>query len=185
MTKIQIAGDRVKGEPHSRKKPSYEKFGDTVFYWFRSYKYMYVIKYCIWRALCVYGLCGPPTRLAGSTWQMEHTENCNFYIRSINPLSYVPILPYPPSPPPLSYLSSITTCLCPPAPESIEGFIEDQAFLRSYDSAPRPPLPLPLPSASCLLPVCPGQAYKYTNEKGWRGQGGKPNHTSARKPGPL
>jgi hypothetical protein len=28
-------------------------------------------------------------------------------------------------------------------PESIEGFIEDQAFLRSYDSAPRqPPSPL-------------------------------------------
>jgi hypothetical protein len=26
-------------------------------------------------------------------------------------------------------------------PESIEGFIEDQAFLQSYDSAPRPPHP--------------------------------------------
>ncbi len=100
--------------------------------------------------LCIrYGLCGPPTRLAGSTWQMEHTENCNFDIRSINPLSYVPILPYPSTLSPLSYLSSITTCLCPPTPETIEWFIEDQVFSRSYDSAPRPPFP-PLPSASCL-----------------------------------
>ncbi len=32
-----------------------------------------------------------------------------------------------------------------PHPESIEWFIENQAFLRSYDSAPRPP-PLPSPS---------------------------------------
>ncbi len=31
--------------------------------------------------------------------------------------------------------------------EIVEWFIEDQAFLRSYDSAPRPP---PLPSTSCL-----------------------------------
>jgi hypothetical protein len=34
-------------------------------------------------------------------------------------------------------------------PESIELFIEDQAFLRSYNSAPRPP-PTPPPSGSCL-----------------------------------
>jgi hypothetical protein len=34
--------------------------------------------------------------------------------------------------------------------EGIEWFIEDQAFLRSYDSAPRPPPPLPLTEASCL-----------------------------------
>jgi hypothetical protein len=36
--------------------------------------------------------------------------------------------------------------------ESIEWFIDDQAFLLAYDSAPRPPPPSPppLPSASCL-----------------------------------
>jgi hypothetical protein len=34
--------------------------------------------------------------------------------------------------------------------ESIESFIEYQAFLQSHDSAPCPPPPLPLTSASCL-----------------------------------
>jgi hypothetical protein len=34
--------------------------------------------------------------------------------------------------------------------ESIVLLIEDQAFLRSYDSAPRPLPPPSLPSASCL-----------------------------------
>ncbi len=34
--------------------------------------------------------------------------------------------------------------------ESIEWWLEDQAFLRSYDPAPRPPPSTPLPRASCL-----------------------------------
>ncbi len=34
--------------------------------------------------------------------------------------------------------------------ESIECFIEDQAFLRLYDSDPRPPPSPPLPSTTCL-----------------------------------
>jgi hypothetical protein len=34
--------------------------------------------------------------------------------------------------------------------ESIEWFIEDQAFLRLYDSAPRPPSSPPLPAESCI-----------------------------------
>jgi hypothetical protein len=52
-TKIQVAGDRVKGEPHLRKKPSFEKFWDTgpLFYWFQSYS----MSLSIWRAPCVYG----------------------------------------------------------------------------------------------------------------------------------
>ncbi len=66
-----------------------------------------------------------------------------------------------------------------------ELFIEDQAFSPSYDLAPSPPLP-PLPSASCLsfsVFLCvAGRAY-------WRemgdGVGEEPNHTTARKSGPL
>ncbi len=69
--------------------------------------------------------------------------------------------------------------------ESIERFIEAQAFLRSSDLAPRPP-PRPfLPSASCLsFPVflcVAGWAYL---RKGRKGVGEEPNHTTAREPGP-
>ncbi len=68
---------------------------------------------------------------------------------------------------------------------NIESFIEDQAFLPSYELAP-PPLFPPLPSASCLsfsVFLCVVvQAY-------WRerreGVGEEPNHTLARKPCPL
>ncbi len=53
-------------------------------------------------------------------------------------------------------------------PESIAWFIEDKAFLRSYNSAPRPPFP-PLQQANCLsfaVFLCvDGQAY-------WRESGG-------------
>jgi hypothetical protein len=40
---------------------------------------------------------------------------------------------------------SVSVCALrePVSPESIEWFIEDQIYLRSYDSAPRPPPPLP------------------------------------------
>jgi hypothetical protein len=53
----------------------------------------------------------------------------------------------------------------------IERFIEGQAFLRSYDSAPRsPPLP-PLPSAACLsfsVFLC------VAGRGGWKGEGVEP-----------
>ncbi len=61
----------------------------------------------------------------------------------------------------------------------IECFIEAQAFLRSYDSAPRLPCPPPLPSAYCLsfsVFLCvAGPAY-------WQeGVGVEPDNTTARK----
>ncbi len=69
-------------------------------------------------------------------------------------------------------------------PESTEWFTEFQAFLLSYDSAPRPPLyPLSrqqvvsLSQPSCVSPV------EFTG--GGDGVGEEPNHTTARKPGPL
>ncbi len=56
-------------------------------------------------------------------------------------------------------MAGAVDCRC--VPEHTEWFIEDQAFLRSFDSAPRPPLPPSLIgqhySASCLffiLPMC-------------------------------
>jgi hypothetical protein len=49
--------------------------------------------------------------------------------------------------------------------ESIEWFIDDQAFLRSYDSAPPAP---PLPSASCLsFSVFLCVAGRATDGRGW------------------
>ncbi len=63
---------------------------------------------------------------------------------------------------PLMYFS-LPMYMCTCAAESIEWFIEDQAFLRSYDSAPRPP-PSPLSRQQLVslfsLPVCPGRAYR-------------------------
>ncbi len=52
-------------------------------------------------------------------------------------------------------LFSVSNCelfyKCFPVKQSIKRFITDQAFLRSYGSAPRLPLPPPpLPSESCL-----------------------------------
>ncbi len=72
-----------------------------------------------------------------------------------------------------------------PKAEIVELFIEDQAFLRSYDLAPAHPHPLPHPSArglsfSVFLCVA-GRAF-------WRDMGGGgvlSYHTTARKPGPL
>ncbi len=69
----------------------------------------------------------------------------------------------------------------------IESFLEDQAFLRSYDSAPRPP-PIPLSrqqvisfsQSSCVSPV------ELTDRRGGKGvHGQEPNHKTARKPGPI
>jgi hypothetical protein len=67
--------------------------------------------------------------------------------------------------------------------ESIEWFIEDQAFLRSHDSAPRHP-PLPLTSVSCLsFSVFLCVAVQACG-RGDVGVGEEPNHSTARKPGP-
>ncbi len=59
-------------------------------------------------------------------------------------------------------------------PETIERFVEDQAFLRSYDSAPRPPAPshpsspVSLSQSSCVSTV------KLTDDGGGRcGRGAK------------
>ncbi len=66
--------------------------------------------------------------------------------------------------------------------ESIEVFLEDQAFSALYDLAPHPP-PAPLPSAGCLffsVFLCV-TGIDLTDGKG--GGGDKPNNmTTARKP---
>ncbi len=60
-----------------------------------------------------------------------------------------------------------------PCADSIEWFIEDQAFLRSYDSAPFPPSTLPFSSARCLsfsvLMRIAGRAYWRERGDGGRG----------------
>ncbi len=72
--------------------------------------------------------------------------------------------------------------------ESIEWFIECQAFLRTYYSAPRPPpnLPSPFPVSKLPLrlnlPVC-RRSSLLTREK--EGVGVESNHTTTRKLGPL
>ncbi len=71
-------------------------------------------------------------------------------------------------------------------PESIEWFIEDQAFLRSYDSVPRPPPPPPPISKLSLFlspPMCRHSPVELTDGLGG-GRGAK-SYTTARKPGPL
>jgi hypothetical protein len=74
---------------------------------------------------------------------------------------------------------------CPPPPESesIEQFIEGQAFLPSYDSAPPPQLSrqqvVSLSQSSCGLPVEP------TDGRWGDGVDEEPNLTTMRKSGPL
>ncbi len=64
--------------------------------------------------------------------------------------------------------------------ESVDWCIEGQAFSRSYDLAPRPPLPPPLQSATRLyFPVflcISGRSYWRRGE----GVGEEPDHTTAR-----
>ncbi len=79
-----------------------------------------------------------------------------------------------------------TLCVClGAAAESIEWFIEDQASSPSYDLAPPHPL---LPSQVSKLPLSLSLPECYRSSlltgEGGRGGGG-PNHTTARKPGPL
>ncbi len=64
-----------------------------------------------------------------------------------------------------------------PYVDSIEWFIEDQAFLQSYDSAPRPS---PLPSASCLF----FSVFLCVTGLATRERDKEPNRTNGRKPGP-
>jgi hypothetical protein len=69
-------------------------------------------------------------------------------------------------------------------PESIECIIEDKAFLPSYDLAPSPPPPscqqvASLSQSSCVSPV------ELTDGIAGGGEEKEPNHTTARKPGPL
>jgi hypothetical protein len=68
-------------------------------------------------------------------------------------------------------------------PESIEQFIEDQAFFSSYDSTPPPPLSrqqvVSLSQSSCGLPVEP------TDGRWGDGVDEVPNHTTMRKSGTL
>jgi hypothetical protein len=64
------------------------------------------------------------------------------------------------------------------ATESIERFMEGQAFLPLYDFSPPPP-PQVVPLLS--LPVCPWSSLLIEVE----GVGEEPNHTTARKSGPL
>ncbi len=80
-------------------------------------------------------------------------------------------------------ISSFWRNLVSTATESIESFIEGQAF-----SAPRPPSPSPISPVSKLtlflsLLCVTGPAY--WRKRGLEGEGVEPNHTSARKPGPL
>ncbi len=64
--------------------------------------------------------------------------------------------------------------------DSIEWFIEAQAFLRSYDSIcllAHPPFPSS--QSSAMLPV------EFYDGRGGEGVGEEPNHTIARKPWSL
>ncbi len=66
---------------------------------------------------------------------------------------------------------------------TIEGFIEDDAISPSYDLAPPQPPPSPLPSTSCLsfsVFLCVASRCYWP-----KGLEEEPNHTTARKAGPL
>ncbi len=74
----------------------------------------------------------------------------------------------------------------PGSKDSIEWLIEGQAFLRSYDSAPRP-LHSPPISRQQLVSLCQSSpvACRAHWEKREEGEGVEPNHTTTKKPGPL
>ncbi len=97
-----------------------------------------------------------------------------FHFHTIGPFTHFIIKPQDSS---LAFIST----------ESIEWFTKDQALLRSYDSAPRPPLfpPSSLSKLSLFLspPVCLRSSLP-TGERG-EGVGEEPNQTTTRKPGPL
>jgi hypothetical protein len=67
-----------------------------------------------------------------------------------------------------------------PASKSIERFIEDQTFLRSFVSFGSSLTTFSLSQSSRVSPV----ELLLTGEE-WEGVGEEPNHTTARKSGPL
>ncbi len=76
----------------------------------------------------------------------------------------------------------ITILLC--TPQSIERFIEDPAFLRSYDSAPRSSPSPPLQVASLSPSSCVSPAER-KGRRGEEGVGEEPNPPIVSKPGHL
>ncbi len=77
----------------------------------------------------------------------------------------------------ISYFEYILT-----EPESIERFIEDQAFSPSYDLAAPPTPPISKLSLFLSLSVCRLPSYPTGEE---RRDGEEQNHTTARKSSPL
>ncbi len=69
--------------------------------------------------------------------------------------------------------------------ESIEWFLEDQAFSLSYDLAPHQPLPLYRQQVFSFLGLTVCRRSSSRTGSGTEGVGKEPNHTTARKPGPL
>jgi hypothetical protein len=72
--------------------------------------------------------------------------------------------------------------------ESIEQFIEDQAFSLSYDLAPPKPHSHPFPHSKLDRRKTGrlGKIDNFLTGDGWEGEGAKsPNHTTARKSGLL
>jgi hypothetical protein len=70
--------------------------------------------------------------------------------------------------------------------ERIQCLIEEQAFLRSYDlNPPPPPPPRQKVHVSFTAFLCVACRAYYCQEKGIKGAEEEPNHTTARKPGPL
>ncbi len=72
-------------------------------------------------------------------------------------------------------LSHRYSCKC----KTSAGFIE--AFLRSYDSAPRPPLPTPSPVRKLQTHRKTEKERQFVDGRGREGTGVEPNHTIARQ----
>jgi len=71
------------------------------------------------------------------------------------------------------------------ASESIEALIEGQFFFQAVDSAPRPPSPISRQSAGPATHRKTEKERQLADGRGGKGVGVEPNHTTARKPGPL
>jgi hypothetical protein len=70
--------------------------------------------------------------------------------------------------------------------QTIDGFIEGQAFPRSYDLAPRPAPPtFPVTKLDQRHTGRLRKKDKSLTGGGGSGVGEDPNHTTTRKPGPL
>ncbi len=85
-----------------------------------------------------------------------------------------------------SYLNVVAEHWNSVSPDSIECFIEDQAFSRSYDLAPRPPPPLRVSlTGDKDTERLRKRVNLRTGEGRKQGVGEEPNHTTTRKPGLL